>query len=123
MDFLNSYDEDEEEFEEKKEEFSIPFGLPTKFGGQQSTTTKIQPNTIFDNDDEKNEIVDQEFNENESDANIYEDYDDNKDDHDFSHHSDGNVADDTDSFAVEHKIPVSHQVRNTNIFQNINKIY
>jgi len=108
MDFLSNYeDEDEEEETEKKGEFGIPFGLPTKFGGQLAKV-KSQIDT-FDDEDEiiDHNIIEKETFDNESDSN-------NDDDHDDEIPSspvDGKISiDDTDSFAVKHKIPVSHQV-------------
>lgn len=111
MDFLSNYEEDEEDGTEKKEEFSIPTGLPTKFGGQ-FISKPSQPDKELEVSENENEseddVVEQVQESYESDANkgeeIYE-----------SFQSGGSVTEDTDSFAVKHKIPVSHQVIIRNI--------
>jgi hypothetical protein len=107
MDFLSNYeDEDEEEETEKKGEFGIPFGLPTKFGGQLAKV-KSQIDTFDDNDEIiDHNIIEKETFDNESDA-----YNIDDDDEIPPSPMEGKIPiNDTDSFAVKYKIPVSHQV-------------
>ena len=104
MDFLSNYDDEEEEEITKKEEFAVPFGLPTKFGGQLTTGAKPQHDQfeeIEEIEEEDEQLDDKETFDDESDVNH---------DDESSSPAEGKIAGDTDSFAVKHKIPVSHQV-------------